>query len=267
MAPKTLMVHVSPDGFKNGRVDAALALAKAFGARLIGVGAMARPEAIVTPEGVMHPDPDNVAMLEKDLKALSLRFSKKAAALGKDKASWRSALTAPAPYLAENARAADMLIVSSRADSDFPVIGVDPSDVIMAAGRPVLAVPRGKGDMDFSTVLVAWKDTPQARRAVAAALPVLASAKRVVVTGVGDETAGEALEEVAVWLASHGVKAETVHVKEKNAGKAIIKAAELQGAGLIVAGAYGRSRLREFILGGVTRDLLFKSKIPCLFSH
>ncbi|WP_439633482.1 universal stress protein [Glycocaulis sp.] len=267
MAYRTLMVHVSSDGFKNGRIERALELAKTFDARLIGVGAMARPEAIVTPEGVMYPDPDNVSILERDLKALSSRFSKKAAVLGKDKISWRSALTAPAPFLAENARAADMVIVSSRADKDFPVIGIDPSDVIMAAGRPILTVPRGKGELDFSTVLVAWKDTPQARRAVAAALPVLALAKRVVIMGVGDDSAEAALNDVAAWLDSHGVKAEAVHVSDRNAGRAIIRAAELQGAGLIIAGAYGRSRLREFILGGVTRDLLFKSKTPCLFSH
>lgn len=267
MAFKTLMVHVTPDGFKNGRVDVALGLARHFGARLIGVGAMARPEAIVTPEGIMHPDPGNIAMLESDLKALSLRFAKKTAVLGKDKTSWRSALAAPASFVAEQARAVDLVIVSARADKDFPVIGVDSSDVIMAAGRPVLTVPSGRGELDISTVLVAWKDTPQARRAVVAALPLLANAKRVVIIGVGEETTTEALGDVADWLASHGVTAETVHVKERNAGRAITKAAELQGAGLIIAGAYGRSRLREFILGGVTRDLLFKSKTPCLLTH
>ena len=263
MAFRTLMVHVTPDGFKNGRIDAALGLARQFGANLIGVGAMARPEAIVTPEGIMHPDPDNISMLESDLKALSLRFAKKTAVLGKDKTSWRSALAAPALFVAEQARAVDLVVVSARADKDFPVIGIDPSDVVM----PVLTVPAGKGKLDFSTVLVAWKDTPQARRAVMAALPVLAEAERVVVMGVGDETTGEALGDIASWLASHAVTAETVHVNERNAGRAIIKAAELQGAGLIVAGAYGRSRLREFILGGVTRDLLYKNKTPCLFSH
>lgn len=267
MTPRTILVHVTPEGLKNGRVDAALELARHFDASLIGAGAMARPEVIVTPEGLMHPDPANITMLENDLKALSLRFTKRVASLGKGKTSWRSALAAPAPFIAEQARAADLLVLSSRADKDFPVIGVDPSDVIMAAGRPVITIPRGKTGMDLSTIVIAWKDTPQARRANASALPVLAGARKVVIAGVGEEAPGKALDDVASWLASHAIKAETLHVKGKNAGKEILKTAENLDAGLIVAGAYGRSRLREFILGGVTRDLLFKSATPCLFCH
>lgn len=267
MTLRTIMVHVGPAAFDTGRVDAAISLAQRFGARLIGAGATALPQMIVTPEGVMSPAPDNVKMLEDDLVALSKRFKEHAAILGAGNVSWRGEMGPPAEHVARHARAADLVVVGSRVEREDTLARLDPSDVLMAAGRPVLAMPAGQGDVDMTTAVIAWKDAPQARRAVAAALPVLLRVRQAVIIGVGEESREDGLKDVSAWLTDHGVNCQTRAIQGRDAGPSLRSAAKDLDAGLIVAGAYGRSRLREFILGGVTRDLLFNSPVPCLFAH
>lgn len=147
--------------------------------------------------------------------------------------------------------------------------------VVMTAGRPVLAVPFAG---DFPTigerVLVAWNATREAARAVNDALPLLAQAKLVTVLAVnprhgigghGDVPAAD----IALHLARHGVKAEAAHTvaKEIPDGEALLSYAADIGADLIVAGAYGHSRAREMVFGGVTRTLLNEMTVPVFLSH
>jgi nucleotide-binding universal stress UspA family protein len=136
-------------------------------------------------------------------------------------------------------------------------------------------VPDRVNWLDLRSVLVAWKDTPEARRAVADALPLLRKARDVAIVEIpeqGDDrsaaTAGVA--DVAAWLARHGVAA-TARVPEavgnKTAAMQLERVAGDVGAGLIVAGAYGHSRFRELILGGVTEYLVTQSARSVLLSH
>ena len=140
----------------------------------------------------------------------------------------------------------------------------------LAAGRPVLVVASNVEHVLAATVLVAWKDTREARRAVADALPFLTKANEVVVAIVDndpDTFIRESVADVAAFLGHHGVKArEEVVAGDSDGGRLITFARSIQ-ADLIVSGAYGHSRLREWVFGGVTRTLLDESGINRFISY
>ena len=121
-------------------------------------------------------------------------------------------------------------------------------------------------------VVVAWKDTREARRAAFDALPLLKKAAHVTVVEIAAEAelamARVRVEDVVGWLKRHGVVAEALTLPSlyEDAGR-LNAIAEQRGADVIVAGAYGHSRLREFVLGGVTRDLLLRADRCSLVSH
>jgi nucleotide-binding universal stress UspA family protein len=141
-------------------------------------------------------------------------------------------------------------------------VQVNPSDLVMQAGRPLLIVPDACDWLDLRSVLIAWKDTVEARRAVADALPLLRKATEVTVAEIAEEQANRPaalsrVRDVAAWLSRHGVNAsEQVPEDCGEAGGLLEGIASEVGAGVVVAGAYGHSRFREWILGGVTRQLI-----------
>ncbi len=176
---------------------------------------------------------------------------------------WRSALELPAAYVARQARAADVVVSGqgSRELSD-PFSQADADDLVMRAGRPLLIVPPSATWLDLRSCLIAWKDRPEARRAVADALPLLRRAKDVTIVEVPEHDGGRSaaqasVRDVAAWLARHGISAtEVVPERIGHATEQLDRIAATAGAGLLIAGAYGHSRLREWVLGGVTRHLL-----------
>jgi nucleotide-binding universal stress UspA family protein len=144
----------------------------------------------------------------------------------------------------------------------------------MNIGRPVLvAPPRASAAPVDGVVLVAWKEGREAQRAVAAALPLLKQAREVKVVEIcasADAAASAArVADVAAWLRRHGVVAESeAKVRdERPAGDRILALVEQMGANLIVSGAWGHSRMREWVLGGVTQALLNRSQSWLLLSH
>ena len=119
-------------------------------------------------------------------------------------------------------------------------------------------------------MLVAWKDTREARRAVADALPYLAKAKEVVVATIDTDHDGSirnSLAEVAVHLERHGITARTEMLAGEADGDRLVAFARSVHADLIVSGAYGHSRLREWAFGGVTRTLIEENGIHRLMSY
>jgi nucleotide-binding universal stress UspA family protein len=143
----------------------------------------------------------------------------------------------------------------------------------MQAGRPVLVVPDSCNWLDLRTVLVAWKDTAEARRAVADGLPMLRKATDVIIVEIVEDPATRAaalsrVGDVAEWLSRHGVSASTLVPDEcGEAGPQFERIASEVGAAIIIAGAYGHSRIREWIFGGVTRRLISPSRRCSLLSH
>ena len=121
-------------------------------------------------------------------------------------------------------------------------------------------------------VLIAWKDTPEARRAVVDALPILREAKDVMVAEIAEDddkpAALSGVKDVVAWLSRHGVLASGQVPDEcGHAAAQLGRIASEVGAGLVVAGAYGHSRLREWVFGGVTKELINPSKRCSLLSR
>jgi nucleotide-binding universal stress UspA family protein len=274
------LVHVEAGSTSSdARLDLAASLARRFGAVLIGVAAGAvRPppvddfggpalvgEMMAAEEGQIHAD----------LKAAEQSFRKHPGAQGLT-TEWRSAVDLPVEMLARESRSADLVIVGR--DLERLRAGTyrsaDPGDVIMAAGRPVLVVPPIVNSLSARHILVAWKDAREARRAAWDALPFLRAADSVhlvEMTGELDlEAARRRVGDVVRHLERHQIKAQgevRTHQREASAADEIILVADQDGADLIVAGGYGHARLREWVFGGVTRDLLRHCPKCCLLSH
>lgn len=174
--------------------------------------------------------------------------------------------------VAEQARSADLvMLAASKADGSSGVETDFAERVVMLAGRPVLLLPReGDAALKLDEILVGWDNGREAARAVFDAMPVLRLAKKVRIAGI--DVAPKGLEpgaDIAETLAHHGVKAEVTHIASDGmgAGETLLRAANDLGAGLVVMGAYGHSRLTEFVFGGATRQVLKKLTRPVLMSH
>jgi nucleotide-binding universal stress UspA family protein len=171
-----------------------------------------------------------------------------------------------------HSRAADMIITT--AVDRNTVAGADVDSVerlVMAAGRPVLVLPhQGEVKLAWDEVIVCWDDSREAARAAFDAMPYLQAFKKVRIVTVDAGPRGQvpgAL--IAATLTRHGVKVEVSSLSPDglSVGEALQRAADDCGASTIVLGAYGHSRLMEFIFGGVTRHMLKNVTRPLLMSH
>jgi len=167
------------------------------------------------------------------------------------------------------ARAADLLVVGRQAED--VARSLDPGSVVLRAGRPVIVVPPNIDTLEAARIIVGWKDTREARRALRDALPFLQRAEAVTIVEVSETEARAHARaaDVTRYLGRHKVQVGPSIAARTKGGVAdeLIRLAKVEGADLIVAGAYGHSRLGEWAFGGVTRDLLASSPVCCLFSH
>jgi nucleotide-binding universal stress UspA family protein len=277
MTIATVMVCLALDQSNQARMEIAGQLAERFGAGLVGIAAaqFAPPLYFTDGEQAQSVIEQGEATIRKRLKKLEEQFRQAA----KSRAAfvdWRGALELPARFVLKESRCADIVVTggNSPAFSDAFTLA-SPKDLVMQAGRPLLVVPDQCDWLDLRSVLVAWKDTAEARRAIADALPLLRLAKDVTVAEVIEEGDGRTavqsqIGDVVAWLARHAIAA-TERVgdrkREGGAATALDEIAGDVGASLIVAGAYGHSRFRELILGGVTQHLVTQSARCVLLSH
>ncbi|MCH7628611.1 MULTISPECIES: universal stress protein [Novosphingobium] len=163
--------------------------------------------------------------------------------------------------LAAASRFADVIVASL----DDPAL----EEVALEVRCPVLAVPRGVAMVAFDApVLVAWDGGYESANALRASLPLLAKARAVHLLTVREKSDDFPASEAASYLSRHGIHAE-VHEAEPNGTIAftIEQTALRVGAGLVVMGLFGKSRLRELLLGGVSRSMLDRSQVPLLLAH
>ena len=188
---------------------------------------------------------------------------------------WRLVRGDIIPTALVHSRYADLLVTSQGgAEKDESAAADDlPETFAMGSGRPVLIVPRyGKFPKLGERVLVAWSRTRESTRALHDALPILTRAKSVTVLEVNPEP-GEAPRiagaDIALHLSRHGVKSEAASfaASDIDVGDALLSRCADLGADMIVMGAYGHSRLREFAFGGVTLHILRHMTVPVLMSH
>ncbi len=283
MRYSTLLVHLKLGVSNEGLLKITGNLAERFNAEVIGVAVCKEAsQAYLTmlPQyTVQGADEDLVTIDRRLTENLILDAEQQFRAALQNRARslhWRSTITSNSrsQYVARQARAADILITSPVFDGPFVDQRQELSvgDIVMYAGRPVLLVPPGIQSANLDTVMVGWKDTRESRRAVADALPLLALAKQVVVVEIASARdlpdAKRHVTEVIGWLQSHEIAA-TMRVEafQKAEWNQLEGIAREIGAGLFVAGAYGHTRLREWMIGGVTEDLLLHPRRPTLISH
>jgi nucleotide-binding universal stress UspA family protein len=274
MTYATLMVHVDVDGELGCRVSIASDLASRLKAHLIGIGAWAPMSVFLAEEAKVDPAPTEPHL--QDMKSLlDLKGRQFCAAVGKGdpRAEWRSVLDFPTDAVAHEARAADLVIVGKAGENPDPFRALDPGSLVLKVGRPVLVVPKSVTALVPKHVAIAWKDVREARRAVRDALPLLKLAESVMVVAVSEAGAGnraaQQVKDVAGYLTRQGIKivAERIRPSDASVTDALLRVVHDENIDLLVTGAYGHSRLGEWAFGGVTRELLARSPVCCLFSH
>lgn len=277
MSYRTLMVHADIGGKNDDLFRLAGNLAERFEAKVIGIAACMPPQPIYYTDYYVVTD-----FIEQDRAAIKEQMQRaeqafRTALEGRCRSlDWRTAYhyEPVASYLAREARTADLILIDRNAGHTELDASrrVAISDLLTAVGRPVLVTPSAGPILDIGQVVIGWKDTREAQRAVAAALPLLKIASHVTIVSIVPErelsNAHEAVKEVADWLKQHGVAAETQPVLATHEDASQLEAiAKEKHAGLVVTGAYGHSRLREWIMGGVTRELVLHSDQCALLSH
>lgn len=276
MTIATVMVCLALEQSNQARLEVAAELAERFGAGLVGIAAaqFAPPLYFADGEQAQRLLDQGEAAVGQRLKELEAQFRQ----VAKTRApfiDWRSALDFPARFILRESRCADILVSGGGSPGFSDAFALaSPKDLVMQVGRPLLVVPDTANWLDLRSVLVAWKDTAEARRAVADSLPLLRLAKEVTIAEILEEgdsrgAAERRLGDVVAWLARQDIAA-SMRVEDKREGgipAALEAVAGGVGAGLIVAGAYGHSRFRELILGGMTQHLMTQSVRCVLLSH
>lgn len=269
-----ILVHVEPGPSASHRTEVAAGLARDFKAHLIGVGAEAIDAAFMADpySGQLMAEWIVAAQAQVELHMKKAEEAFRRDAAGVD-AEWRSVQAFPSAAVVQASRAADLVVVSAVARDATNYRTANAAEVVLSSGRPVLVVPANGRDLKASNVVIAWKDTREARRAVADAMPFLLRAQSVIVQAVcpadGVEAAAFQVNDVATSLRRHGVAARpgVTTARDEDVVGELYRIADLNDADLIVAGAYGHSRLAEWAFGGVTNELLHRPERFVLMSH
>lgn len=278
MSYQTIAVHLDAGPRCAARVALAISLARTFQGSLVGFAPTGLPDVTLSMNMAI---PDAVECIV--LSATTLRESAQAAAAAFEAqcsaagVAHRSSVVVGAAVdaLVRAGRCSDLVVVG-QTDSAARVDSVPsdlPQQLVLQTGAPVLVVPyAGSFTSIGANVLIAWKNTREAARALRDAMPLLDGAREVTLVELGELPGPGAddstIEMAAAWLRSHGVPVRVRRDPElRRVGDRLLSLAADLACDLIVAGGYGHSRLREWALGGVTRQLLQQMIVPTLLSH
>lgn len=273
MSYKAILVHVQNDNASEPRLKCAADLAAQFDAVLIGVGVemirtMAWGDSMVDGQWLTAMR----EMVDTNLKGAEARLEVVGADLAKGTV-WESGLDFPEQTLARTSRAADLIVASLGPDDrNDSYRDASPAELALISGRPVIVALTGASTVPGKRIVWAWKDTREARQAMADAMPFFKRADAVLVLEVCRQDdrpdTKSCTDDVVEALKRHGVAAEAKVVPHTTTdGAEIVRQAKTFAADLIVAGAYGHSRLGEWAFGGVTRELLGQRGCDVLLSH
>jgi nucleotide-binding universal stress UspA family protein len=276
MPYKTILVHVDSGKRAPVRVDIACRLAKLSDAHLIGLHAVTvvPMPGYATLEGGAQIREYHDRMVREAAARAGEIFQQAVAANGVAKSEWRVSTGDAARVVPLHGRYADVIVLGQPSENDGSGVEADfPERVLLEAGRPVLLIPYAGDFPSVGTkVLVAWNASREATRALTDSIPVLREAAEVHVIAFNPKGAphGEVPgADIGLYLARHGIK---VNVSQQTAedvdvGNQLLSRAADLDIDLIVMGAYGRSRMSELILGGVTRTILKSMTVPVMMSH
>ncbi|MDO8176647.1 MAG: universal stress protein [Undibacterium sp.] len=279
MSYKTVLVHVDETSRSNLRVKVAADIATFANAHLIGTAVTGVSRFIYQDGNISASDPNLTIHLN------FLRERAEKAIVGFNKTIEEFDLSSHESTIANDeagggiglqARYSDLVVLGqTNPDEPSPSVLPDfPEYIVMNSGRPVLIIPYAG---DFATVakrpLISWDASRESTRAVTDAIPLLKRADLVQVAIFNSKASPDAHGEqpgadIALFLARHGVKVEvSVHKTSTDIGNALLSLSHDLDSDMIVMGGYGHSRLREMIMGGVTRTILESMTIPVLMSH
>lgn len=268
---KTILLHIHNDAEQESRLQVALDLARQNGGHICCVQVASVEIFSVDPYGGMFGLAAIVDTIhEQDRTA---RLSIETRLLREGVAwDWKCFDGNVVETLIAEARLADVVVLSQPVtgrpspDQPMPIVG----DIALHTRSPVLMVPTGCRHFDAAgNVVLAWNGSSEAAHALRLSLPLLARAQCVHVVEVSDDARGLPSATAAVWLARHGIRAE-LHdwpAKGRRPSVALLHAVAELDANYVVMGAYGHSRLRETVLGGVTRELIEAATVPLLLAH
>ena len=255
----------------------AISVANTFGAHLLGVALVYDP---VIPGSVMGGIPPEFIESqrresEKNANDAIARFEQlaKRAGISYEARSLNASVSGAADRLGRLARRFDLAIVGQPERNNAAPAEVVAEGLLFESGRPVIFVPYiQKADLKLDRIMVCWDGSRAATRAIADAMPFLEKSKLVEIVivaskaGINDEVPGADLGQ---HLARHGLKVEVKRITSPDIDvtSTILSYAADTSADMIVMGGYAHSRLREFILGGVTRGILETMTVPVLMSH
>jgi nucleotide-binding universal stress UspA family protein len=263
-------------------LDAALALAAAQEAHVTAMLALEHPLPVISEIGMVVIEPD-LRQLEVERAAANARAEQARARLAREAVSSEVRVTECLALWSEEAAAlqalhCDLSVLGKpgREEADgAPAFSRMFRTLLMRSGRPVLVVPTGATlAPPIRRVVLAWKPTPEASRALHEALPLLSRAAEIDVLAVDPQpTEGGYGEQpgadVAQLLARHGFKARVVQRpgEGRSTGSGILEHVQASGAELLVMGGYGHRHWRELVLGGATREVVEGARTPVLLSH
>ncbi|HJQ60091.1 MAG TPA: universal stress protein [Vineibacter sp.] len=269
MSLRTLLVHGAVDNRMLARSTLAATLAREHDASLAFVFPLQGASA-----ALMYAEHVPAAAIQRQIETerqhateIRARIADRMAHEGV-RMEWRSLEGRPVSLLAGAGSVADIIVMSQDPhDADVPMVAA----VVLTAGRPVLCVPHtGSFATCGRRILLAWNGSRESARATHDALPLLRRAGAVrIFAGDTVSDGGASPEDAAAHLAAHGAKVDLRRgtLGDVDAGRAILDAATEWGADLIVMGAYGHSRLREWVFGGATRTVLRSMTVPTLLSY
>lgn len=275
---RSLLVHLDASDACAVRLHVARQLAERYGASVTALFA-------VVPGSSGMPTSFSAAAIAEAVQAIDIdgrhharAALEKATSMGGPPVTWvESVAEAPLRALARQGLFADLLVLGKR-DPSGPHAEQLPPDfaesVVIESGKPALVVPDdARADNIGRTIVIAWKPSREAGRAVTAALPLLRTAKAVHALMWKDKkdaaTPAQHLGQLSALLQAHGVAVQAHALGQAPAriGEAILAQTQALGADLLVMGCYGRSRARELVLGGASRSVLSAMPLPVLMAH
>ncbi len=287
---KSILVAAGGSGTDDAVFATALAVARPLGAHMefyhlrltageaairtphadfcVGSGLPVALESLRLKDAGLSARAENHFALFCEANAIALRTTPAASAVVS--ASWFEETDEPAARMMFRARHSDLVVLGRHRDGDFmPPLLLE--DLLMDSGRPLVIAAEAPPGSVTGTIVVGCNDTPESMRALAAAMPLLQHAERVVLTGVTEErkAAARSLEHLAGQLKWHGIGAEcrVIDDKPSHAASHLKELCANVHADLLVVGAYGHGPVRELVFGGVTRSMIEQADLPVFIVH
>jgi len=267
VAYKTILLNINIDSDAQPLISAAVDLAKQHDAKLIGHCSVCADlylpathgEALILAAKVRDRILDDLDRSSRQIQAAFDQLS-----TGHVKAEWRRTFGDPSQAVVELSRTADLIVMPApeAASGSKAHRSALPGDVVLRSGRPLVLLAEGAKHFAAKKIVIAWKDTREARRAISDAIPILTLADEIIivtVTSAVRRSDRESMEDVRAFLGGHGINAELKFVESSDEYIGLMDFIDGSFPDLVVSGAYGHTRLREWVFGGITRTLLASS--------